>query len=159
MKFRHRFRVRAGLESVAAFHRSASALAALTPPLTPMKILRAPEPLEPPCEMEMRLWLGPLPVRWKAALEALPEEGSPPSRGFVDRQVEGPFAAWRHEHRFVADGDQATWVIDSIEARLRRHPLWLLAGLSMWLGLHPLFLYRASRTKKLLEASVRSPEP
>lgn len=161
MRFARSFRVAAPLEEVSAFHASARSLKAITPPLTPMKVLSAPDPLIPPCEMEMRLWMGPFPIRWKARLESLPtqQEGAAEverTAGFIDRQLEGPFDLWRHEHRFVAEGASATWVYDSIEARLKGHPLWFLAGLLMWVGLHPLFLYRADRTRKFLEPRAKT---
>lgn len=150
MKFKSRFLVRAGVEEVLQFHRSAKALQAISPPFVPLKIVRAPEPLTPPCTMEMKLWMGPVPIRWRAALEPLPEGVI----GFLDRQVEGPFEVWRHEHRFSPEGADATWVEDTIEARLRRHPVWLFVGLLMWMGLRPMFLYRAYRTRRLLEGTA-----
>lgn len=112
--------------------------------------------------MEMKLWMGPLPIRWTAALEPLPPDpsrggGSESAAGFLDRQIEGPFRSWRHQHRFTADGPGATWVHDSIEAHLRSHPLWWAVGLVMWWGLRPMFAYRAFRTRRLLEGRSGAP--
>lgn len=149
LRFEHRCEIQAPLGDVAGFHRSASNLRAVTPPWVPMRILEAPDSLEPGTEMAFRLWLGPLPVLWRARLEAI--DGA----GFADVQIEGPFEAWRHEHRFEAaqsrGGHLSTWIIDRIEARLRRHPFWGVVGLQMWLGMPTLFAYRQWKLRRLLE--------
>jgi ligand-binding SRPBCC domain-containing protein len=99
-------------------------------------------------EMDFTMWLGPLPVRWVARVEAV----SP--SGFLDRQMRGPFAAWVHRHRFVAVDKTTTEVIDEIEAQLKPHLLWGAVGLAMWLGLPLLFGFRAWKTRRLLEGAV-----
>lgn len=150
MKFHRRFRVRAPLEAVEEFHSAASALEALTPKLVPMKILQAPEHLLPGTSMTFRLWVGPVPVRWTARLEAL-EDLQPGEGGFADEQTEGPFTSWRHEHRFTAEDSTTTRVDDTIHAQLRPHPLWGPVGLAMWVGLPVLFAYRGWKTRRMLE--------
>jgi len=145
--YRHTFRVRARRAEVAAFHAAASSLGAITPPLIPMQLHRAPERLGAGDEMAFTLWLGPLPVRWLARVEEMSPEG------FVDRQLEGPFAAWSHRHRFLAVDEATTEVVDEIEARFRPHVLWGAVGLAMWLGLPLLFTYRGWKTRRLLEGA------
>jgi ligand-binding SRPBCC domain-containing protein len=144
--FESRFRVRAPLAEVVEFHRHAAALKAISPPFPPLQILAAPDPLEAGATMTLRFWLGPIPLRWRAALEDLPGDV-----GFRDRMVEGPFAEWCHEHRFVGAGERETWIEDRIEARLPAAPLRALLALGLWAGLRPMFLYRAWRTRRLLE--------
>ncbi len=95
--------------------------------------------------MAFTLWLGPLPVPWTARIEDV----SP--TGFVDRQVSGPFAAWRHRHSYRAITPTVTEVVDQIEATLRAHIWWGPIGLGMWLTLPLLFAYRAWKTRRLLE--------
>ncbi|HRL48913.1 MAG TPA: TIGR01777 family oxidoreductase [Propioniciclava sp.] len=48
---------------------------------------------------------GPVGVRWRLAHTELE-----PGRRFVDEQVRGPFASWRHEHLF-ADGPAGSTII------------------------------------------------
>lgn len=139
--------VAAPLAEVVAFHRRAASLAAITPPPVPMRFRgEPPAELAPGDEIEFTLWAGPVPVRWRAGIEALPDGAA----GFADRQLAGPFAHWLHRHRFHPRGDAATEVDDEIEAELRRHPLWWPLGLSMWIGLPALFAYRAWKTRRLL---------
>ena len=145
MKYCHAFQVRAPQAAVSAFYSRSASLAAITPPLVPMRVHRAPERLVAGDELEFTMWLGPVPVRWLARVD----EAS--AAGFVDRQVQGPFASWAHRHRFVAVAESTTEVVDEVEARLRRHVFWLPIGLILWLGLPLLFAFRAWRTRRLLE--------
>jgi ligand-binding SRPBCC domain-containing protein len=147
MKYRHIFQVEAPLAEVAGFHTSASSLKAITPPLIPMQLYRAPERMGEGDEMEFTMWMGPLPVRWAARVEDV----SP--TGFLDRQVSGPFAAWAHRHTFVGVDEGRTEVVDEVEAKLRPHLLWGAVGLAMWIGLPLLFAFRAWKTRRLLEGT------
>jgi ligand-binding SRPBCC domain-containing protein len=148
--FRRRFEVAAPLAAVEEFHARPAGLVALTPPPLWLRFAAPPpDPLTPGDELVFTLWAGPLPVRWRARIEAL--DG--PGPGFQDRQLAGPFALWVHRHRFRAVGDPETGpteIDDEIEARLRRHPFWGLVGLKMWLGLPLLFAYRRWKTRRLL---------
>jgi ligand-binding SRPBCC domain-containing protein len=95
--------------------------------------------------MDFTLWLGVLPIRWKARIENLSETG------FSDRQLRGPFSAWVHEHLFIqVDGD-STEVQDKIRLQIRLHIIWFWVGLSFYLGLPLLFKYRAWKTRRMLE--------
>ncbi|MEM9291489.1 MAG: hypothetical protein AAGD01_07410 [Acidobacteriota bacterium] len=154
LRFERQFVVSAPLAQVAAFHSSAESLKAITPPLAPMHLEEVPDPLVPGCEMSFRTWVGPFPMYWRAKLEELPGLVSGPGiAGFVDRQLEGPFELWVHQHRFEAQGPESTLVHDRIEARLPSfwsRPRGFLTALSMWLGLAPLFLYRRWQTRRRL---------
>lgn len=148
MRFEHRFRVQAPQKEVAAFHNSARGLKAITPPLTPIRIHSAPEPLGEGAELDFTMWLGPVPIRWGSRIEAVSADG------FTDRQTRGPFAAWVHQHNFIRLDDHTTEVYDVIEASLRPHLLWRVIGLMMWMGLPLLFAYRSARTRKLVEQNL-----
>jgi ligand-binding SRPBCC domain-containing protein len=148
MRFRHTFQVRTSVSKVAAFHTAAANMKAITPPLIPMRLHRAPVDLSEGDEMSFTMWLGPLPVRWRAEFEDVS------ASGFVDRQWEGPFQSWQHRHTFLEVGPEITEVVDEVEARLRRHLVWGPAGLVMWLGLPFLFAYRGWKTRRLLESGT-----
>ena len=148
MRFQHRFRVRAPLARVAGFHTRSASMPAITPPPMIVRVHRAPERLGSGDEMDFTLWAGPVPLRWVARIE----NASPD--GFTDRQVRGPFASWRHNHSFVFVSEVETDVVDKVEAELKRHPFWWLAGALMWIGMPALFAYRGWKTRRLLEAEV-----
>ena len=99
--------------------------------------------------MRFILRLGPVAIRWLAEIEDASE------RGFTDRQVEGPFAAWSHRHTFVPQGPEATWVKDEVTASLSRRIGPRLIGIGMWLGMPILFAYRGWRTRRMLEVDSR----
>ncbi|MEM7052694.1 MAG: hypothetical protein AAF604_23725 [Acidobacteriota bacterium] len=151
MKFQHRFRVDAGLATVVEFHRRPANLAAVTPGFIPMAYEGdPPQRLEPGDELTLKLWMGPLPVRWRLRTAELDEDGV---EGFRDFQLEGPFAAWEHRHRYhVADAEDGggTWIEDDIEARLADSWGRRLIGLQMWAGLPLLFAFRRRGTRRLL---------
>jgi ligand-binding SRPBCC domain-containing protein len=144
MEYTHCFRVRAPLARVAGFHRRAASMAAITPPPILVRIHHSPVELAEGDEMDFTMWLGPLPVRWRARIEAI----SP--TGFTDRQLHGPFAEWVHRHTFTRVDDGTTEVVDEITLRLKRHPFWGLVGLGMRAGLPILFAFRTWQTRRLL---------
>ncbi|MDE2841127.1 MAG: hypothetical protein OXM03_10915, partial [Chloroflexota bacterium] len=119
-------------------------LVEITPPPIVVQIQSAPEVLSSGDEMRFTLWLGPFPIRWHAAIEAMSEAG------FADRQISGPFDHWVHRHTFLESGEGLTTVRDEIEYVYRRHVLWGPLGRLFVLGLPVLFSYRAWRTKRLL---------
>jgi ligand-binding SRPBCC domain-containing protein len=144
VNYHHRFIVAASLERVAKFHRSAASMAAITPPPIVVKINETPAVLASGDRMSFTMWLGPLPVRWKALIE------DAHAGGFRDRQLHGPFATWVHTHRFIAVDETTTEVVDEVNASLSKHLLWGPLGLAMWLGMPLLFAYRGWKTRQLL---------
>jgi ligand-binding SRPBCC domain-containing protein len=63
-------------------------------------------------EVTWRAWHFGVPIRMTSRITRM----SPPD-SFVDEQVRGPFRSFRHEHRFVADGD-GTIMIDHVVLRV-----------------------------------------
>ncbi len=146
MKFKHTFRVNAPQAAVAEFHSRSASMGAITPPPMIVRVHRAPERLSHGDVMDFTLWAGPIPVRWIARIEDVSPEG------FLDRQVQGPFASWAHRHRFVRVDDGTTDVVDEVEAELRRHPFWWAVGALMWAGMPVLFAYRGWKTRRMLQS-------
>ncbi len=146
MKFKHTFRVNAPQAAVAKFHSRSASMPAITPPPLIVRVHAAPEQMASGDVMDFTLWAGPVPLHWVARIEDASVEG------FTDRQTRGPFAAWAHRHRFVRVDDGTTDVVDEVEAELKRHPFWGLAGALMWAGMPVLFAYRGWKTKRILEA-------
>ncbi len=143
------FRVNAPLTQVAAFHRRSASMAAITPPPILVRVHAAPEELTDGDQMAFTLWLGPLPVYWRASIQ------NTSVNGFEDHQIDGPFRKWTHYHRFRALDETATEVTDEVHIQLETKLPDLLIGLGMLLGMPVLFAYRAWKTRQLVEAEAR----
>ena len=144
MKYKHRFKVKAPLAEVAEFHSQSASMGDITPPPAVVKVHQAPARLDDGDEMDFTVWLGPLPVRWKARIEDVS------ATGFVDRQLQGPFRCWTHRHSFQPIDEETTEVVDEIEFKLAKHPVRGIMGLGMSLSLPFLFAYRGWKTRRLL---------
>ncbi|MFM1995858.1 MAG: hypothetical protein RLZZ111_245 [Planctomycetota bacterium] len=106
--FDYAFTVDAPLEAVRAFHHDTSALKKLTPPPTIVQ-LHAIEPLGEGSVSTFTLWVGPVPLRWKAVHRGVTDHG------FTDVQAEGPAAKWEHTHTFVPVSRDVTEIREHIE--------------------------------------------
>jgi uncharacterized protein (TIGR01777 family) len=90
--------------------------------------------------IDYRLRLNGVPMAWRSRIEEWR-----PERRFVDEQVKGPYAHWRHEHEFIplANG---TLMRDVVRYRL---PLgWLgsvVAGRKVQSRVDEIFAYRSAR--------------
>lgn len=81
-----------------------------------------------------------LPLTWTSKIT----DWDPPD-GFADVQEAGPYTYWRHEHRFVPDGDE-TLTIDRVDYQVPGGPLGRLAhGLLVRRDLASIFAYRAEQ--------------
>lgn len=80
-------------------------------------------------EIEYRIRPLLVPQKWISRITVY----EPPHR-FVDEQVHGPYALWRHTHTFEADGTDRTRIRDRVEYDLPLGPLGRLA--------HALFVRR-----------------
>ncbi|MCS3918348.1 hypothetical protein Q2T83_17660 [Fervidibacter sacchari] len=144
MKFRHAFKISAPIAVVVAFHRDPVNLVALAPFPVWVKLLSAPRLLRAGDEVEFCVWVGFIPIRWVARIVQIDEAS------FTDVQILVPFRHWVHRHRFVPQSDGTTLIVDEIDAALSWHPIRLLVGLLMWLGLPLLFAYRRKATQRLI---------
>jgi uncharacterized protein (TIGR01777 family) len=95
-------------------------------------------------EILIRIQQGPLRLGWLARIAELD-----PERGFVDEQVRGPFARWRHRHSFEPTGDGSTCrLTDSIDFAPPLGPLGrLFGGALIRSKLERMFTYRHAITR------------
>ncbi len=112
-------------DEVFRFFADAANLEAITPPWLRFRIV-TPQPIrmEPGALIEYRLRLHGIPIRWLTRIEEWE-----PGRRFVDAQVKGPYALWRHTHSFEEHPD-GTLMRDTVEYALPFGPLGRLALLA-----------------------------
>jgi len=145
-QFNHRFQVNAPLEDVVEFHRQSASMGAITPPPVIVRVHKAPPILAEGDIMDFTLWVGPLPIHWVARIEDVTPHG------FLDRQIQGPFARWEHRHIFQPVDAETTAVIDNVRAEFSDNLFWRMVGTGMWLTMRVLFAFRAWKTKRLLHS-------
>ena len=128
------------LDEVFAFFAQARNLERITPPWLRFEVLTA-EPIEMRAGtvIDYRLRLHGIPLRWTARIEDWRD-----GRGFVDRQIRGPYRLWHHRHEFDPHPD-GTIVRDRVRYAL---PAWLLGDAAHALlvrrDLRRIFDYRAA---------------
>jgi len=145
--FMQRFRVRAPLARVAAFHEGPEALARLQPPLSGTRFLRV-DPLGEGSVTEFEMGFAPFTIRWRAV-----HRDVTPGLGFTDVQEAGPMASWVHRHEYRAVSADVTEVSDRIwivhHDDVRGLVTQVLFGPEV---LRSLFMYRAFATAKAVGA-------
>jgi len=136
----------APLEKVWALCADVSTINKISPFFARVNFERVDLPLHAGAEI---IFVGKYPprMRWHARLEAFVKNSH-----FVDVQVSGPFAFWRHQHIFKAHGD-VTEMIDRVEFSLKGRRLWnQLAAPLIKMLLYFYFQYRHRLTRTLLSA-------
>ena len=106
--FTYSFTVDAPLEAVTDFHRETRALKQLNPPAIIVQLHRA-DPMAEGSISEFTLWLGPIPIRWRAVHSQVGPQG------FRDTQENGPMASWQHTHRFEPIEAEKTRIQEQVE--------------------------------------------
>ena len=102
--------VRQPIERVFDFFSRPENLPKLSPKTMPIEVVSAPEVLAPDSTIKIKVRQWGIPQQ----IEARVVQFEPP-RCFADEQVKGPFARWRHTHRFEAIEHDRTRVIDLVE--------------------------------------------
>jgi len=133
-----------------AFFANPQHLAAITPSYVNFKFLRDPPPvLRGGSVLLYRIRLFGVPIRWESVIEAW----EPPAR-FVDLQVKGPYAYWRHIHEFEDAGEDRTCSRDRIDFALPLGPLGSVAyRLFVARTLAGIFDFRAQHLDSILGAA------
>ncbi len=130
-------------------------LARITPPWLGFRMVSGDVDMREGLRIEYRVKPLGLPQKWISEITAY----DPPHR-FVDEQVHGPYARWRHEHRFRAVGDgTGTEVTDTVTYALPLGPIGRLAhGLLVRRQLESIFEYRKNSLTGLLTGGEDSSE-
>jgi len=110
------------LDEVFEFFSQPENLGALTPPELSFDILTpSPVPMAEGALIDYRITLGPVPMNWRTLIERYD-----PPNSFVDVQLRGPYAVWRHEHTFEAV-DGGTSIRDRIDYAMPFGPIGAVA--------------------------------
>jgi len=110
--------VSAPIERVWTFHAEIGNLVRVFPLNVRPHVLKLHETFQPGSEFVLRLGIGFSFIHWHGRIV----EVDPPTR-FVDRQIAGPFAYWRHEHCFEPLHDGRTRLTETIDYRVTTGPL------------------------------------
>ncbi|MCA9544283.1 MAG: TIGR01777 family oxidoreductase [Myxococcales bacterium] len=118
-----------------AWHERPGAFERLTPPWEPVKVLHSDGHIRDGAKVVLKL--GALPLRWHAL-----HSGYEAGRRFVDEQVKGPFARWRHSHT-VEPAGAGSRLTDHIDYALPLSPVsdWV-AGTPVRRKLERMFTWR-----------------
>lgn len=132
--------IHAPVETLERWHERSGAFSRLTPPWMNVRVAEASGTTAPGDWKRLSLGVGPAHVNWTLVHEASPA-------GFTDVQSRGPFASWRHQHRFLAAGADTSLLEDRLTYEL---PLGAvgngIAGEKMVQQLNEIFRYRHRTT-------------
>lgn len=128
--------VHAPLERVFAFFSAAQNLERITPPSLHFAMLDNPERIVRGSVIAYRLRVHGASIRWKTLIS----RWEPPN-GFVDVQLHGPYASWRHEHTFTQTADGVV-IGDAVEYVLPLAPLGNLAAPLVEADIRSIFDFR-----------------
>jgi uncharacterized protein len=142
-------------EAAYDWHTRPGAFERLSPPWQHVRVLERAHGVDEGERMVMRVRRGPFSRRWIAVHEA-----ARPGSCFADDQVSGPFADWRHIHRFTPAGADRCVLEDEVHYEL---PLGAageaVAGGAVARDLERLFAFRHQRTRDDLSRHSQWPRP
>ena len=136
------------LEETFAFFSDAMNLEKLTPSWLNFQIRsEGPLKMREGLNIDYAIVLHGFPIPWKTRIDVWE-----PGVRFVDRQVNGPYVWWNHEHRFEAAAGGGTRVIDQVEfvPRLR-----LLTTRFVRRDVERIFAYRKEALKRIFVEEAR----
>ncbi len=140
--------LRKPLDTVFGFFAEAGNLERITPDWLQFSLTSSePVTMEVGARIDYRLHVHRVPIRWTSRIEEWE-----PGRGFVDRQVRGPYGLWHHRHSFTSRGD-GTVVRDEVDYAMpfgrlgeMAHPVFVRRDLER------IFDYRHEAVARLLTA-------
>ena len=108
------------------WHLRPEAFTELQPPWERVRQTSEPEVLHEGQVVRIQVIIGPLRLPWESLISEMRE-----GELFVDEQLRGPFASWRHEHRFITVEGHGSILEDHITYRLPLEPLslWFAGGM------------------------------
>lgn len=151
-KFLHKSEIECPVSALFAWHLRQRAFERLTPPWLDVHVKGMPKLLQAGLRMDLTIRKYGVPVNCRFEITELETD-----KKFVDVQVQGPFAYWRHEHRFHALADERSLMDDEIHFSL---PMGFafdgFVGPFMERDMSRLFRYRHEVLKQDLAAFMRN---
>lgn len=105
--------MRTSAKELFEFHANVANLPVITPPFPPFRLVSEPKHAEEGDAQEFRVGWDRLGSTWTARISRVV-----PGRLMEDTLVTGPFAKWRHQHRFVDTAPGHARLTDAISFRL-----------------------------------------
>jgi hypothetical protein len=140
--FRRASRLPVSAERLYAWHAAPGAFERLAPPWEDIRDVRRSGGLEVGAQTRFVVQKGPVGLPWVARHDAH-EVG----RMFADVQDQGPFAAWRHVHRFEPLGEHESMLVDEVNYEAPLGPVGALVGGPMLDAMvRRMFAFRHART-------------
>ncbi len=150
-QFEKKTRINAPRERLAHWHDSRGAFARLSPPWTTAEMVGPQREVVEGMRAEIRMRTPLGSRRWIAQHEHVVQ-----GHEFTDVQIEGPFAGWRHTHRFSACDDNTSELTDQVEYALPLGKLGeLVAGRFVGNEIDRMFTYRHETTANDLDVHAR----
>jgi uncharacterized protein (TIGR01777 family) len=141
----------ASVSDLAAWHMRRGAFERLSPPWRSAVLEQRAEPLIDGARAVIKMKAFPITRKWIAE-----HSNVAPVAGFTDTQISGPFAQWRHDHRFEAAEPTGSVLTDTVTYRLPFGALGkLIAGRTIDSEVQRMFDYRHAVTRSDLEAHSR----
>ncbi len=100
-------------EELYGWHARLGAFERLAPPWQRLSVVERTGTIADGDRMVIQAPVGPVHIRWEAV-----HRENIPGRQFVDVQEKGPFALWRHRHRFEPEGADHSTLSDTVEYEL-----------------------------------------
>lgn len=95
------------------WHNMPKALDRLIPPWEKVMVNKHPDKLENGSEVDIKLLLGPLGLRWNLEIHDVIE-----GKQFCDSQVKGPFSKWTHKHQMQKLNDENSLLVESVNFKM-----------------------------------------
>jgi ligand-binding SRPBCC domain-containing protein len=126
----------------------------LTPSATRFRLVGEKlDSIKPGAILNYRFRFFRIPLRWRIRIESVD-----PPNSFVDVQLKGPFAHWKHSQMFIASGAKSTEVRDRFEFGLRFGRVGEFAyQLIVKAKIRQMFDYRANKMDMLMHANPTRP--
>lgn len=151
MIFQYQSNLDAPVSDAFSWHCRKGAFERLSPPWEKVRVMGGSGTVEGGGTVSFKIKTGPVWSDWKANHVACIK-----NEFFADEQVEGPFASWRHEHRFTPDKAGRCVLTDHIEYGLPMEPFgrWAAGGM-VRKKMQRMFGYRHRVTKNDLALHAR----